>query len=49
MNGKNGITFLELFLDTATLFTMAEMRHAYVTKGKMADWEFAFWCAQLPR
>ena len=49
MNGKNGIIFLSLFLDTASLFTMAELQHAYVTRGKMAEWEFAFWCSQLTR
>jgi len=49
MNGKNGITFLALFLDTADLFTMAEMRAEYVTKGGMAEWEFAFWMAQVLR
>ena len=49
MNGKGSITFLALFLDTASLFTMAELHHAYVTRGRMAEWEFAFWCGQLVR
>lgn len=43
MNGKQHIRFSELFKDSASIMNYDELFMAYVIKGKMAEWEFAFW------